>query len=134
MANDCSVTVTGNITRDVEMREAGNSTVANTAIAYNRRYNSQGEWREETSYFDITAWGELAENASASLNKRDRVTVTGYLKQETCGDEDNRRSKIVIVADDIAPSLRWATTDITKSKGGNAPSSASSSNTDEEPF
>ena len=65
------------------------------------------------SFLDVVCWRDLAENVALSLTKGSRVLVSGRLEQrswETDGGE--RRSKVEIVADDVAASLRFATTDV----------------------
>ena len=75
---DNTVTLVGNITRDPELRfTQGGRAVASFGIAVNRRYQVNGEWQEQTSFFNVVAWGQLGENAAASLTKGARVIVTG---------------------------------------------------------
>jgi single-strand DNA-binding protein len=115
---DNTVTVVGNITRDPELRftPAGQA-VATFGMAVNRRYQKQGEWVEQTSFFNVTAWGTLGENASNSLHKGARVLVNGRLDQRSWETpEGEKRSVVEIVADEIGPSLRWATAEITKNE------------------
>jgi single-strand DNA-binding protein len=70
-----------------------------------------------TSYFDVVCWAQLAENAAQSLTRGTRVVVSGRLEQRSWeNQEGEKRSKIEIVADEVAPSLRWATTSITKNE------------------
>ena len=120
MAADNTVVVTGNITRDPELRFTPNgAAVANFGLAVNRRWQNRQtqEWEEQVSFFDIAAWSQLAENVSECLTKGSRVTVTGRLEQRSWETQDGeRRSKVEIVADDIAASLRWATVQITKNE------------------
>jgi single-strand DNA-binding protein len=108
---DNTVTVVGNITRDPELRfTTGGRAVASFGIAVNRRYQVNNEWQEQTSFFDVVAWAQLGENAAASLNKGARVIISGRLEQRSWETPDgDKRSKIEIVADEIGPSLRWAT-------------------------
>ena len=108
---DNSVTVVGNITRDPELRyTTGGRAVTSFGLAVNRRYQVNNEWQEQTSFFDIVAWAQLGENAAASLNKGARVIVSGRLEQRSWEtQEGEKRSKIEIIADEIGPSLRWAT-------------------------
>jgi single-strand DNA-binding protein len=150
MAFDNTVTVTGNITRDPELRyTAGGSSVTNFGLAWNRRYQRNGEQVEETSFFDVTCWRELGENVAESLSKGMRVVVNGRLDQRSWENkEGDRRSKVEIVADEVAPSLRWATAQVTRTErtdggsgggGGDgrpapAAAPAPSHNYDEEPF
>jgi single-strand DNA-binding protein len=111
---DNSITVVGNITRDPELRfTTGGRAVASFGIAVNRRYQVNNEWQEQTSFFDVVAWAQLGENAAASLTKGARVIVNGRLEQRSWENQDGeKRSKIEIVADEIGPSLRWATAQV----------------------
>jgi single-strand DNA-binding protein len=115
---DNTVTLVGNITRDPELRftPAGQA-VATFGMAVNRRYQKNGQWEEQTSFFNVTAWGTLGENASNSLHKGARILVTGRLEQRSWEtQEGDKRSVVEVVADEIGPSLRWATVDITKNE------------------
>jgi single-strand DNA-binding protein len=118
--NSNTVTVTGNLTRDPELRftPSGQAT-ASFGVAVNRSWQNRQtqEWNEVTSYFDVVCWAQLAENAAQSLTRGTRVIVTGRLDQRSWENQDGeRRSKIEIVADEVAPSLRWATATITKNE------------------
>jgi len=142
-----SITLVGNLTRDPELRfTTGGRGVASFGIAVGRRYQVNGEWQEQTSYFNITAWGQLGENAAATFTKGTRVIVTGRLEQrEFTTREGDKRTAIEVVADEIGPSLRWATAQVERqsSKGGDSatPRETSSNNSpdpyvagEEEPF
>ena len=113
MAIDNTVTITGNATREPELRYTpSGQAVASFGVAVNRRWQNRQtqEWEEAVSFFDVTAWSQLAENIAESVAKGTRVTVTGRLDQRSWETpEGDKRSKIEIVADDIAVSLRWAT-------------------------
>ena len=120
---DSTVTVTGTLTRDPELRfTAGGKGVASFGIAVNRRYQKNNEWVEQTSFFNVQAWDTLGENAAASLTKGMRVIVTGRLDQRSYETQQGeKRSVVEIVADEIGPSLRWATAQVEKvarSEGG----------------
>jgi len=148
---DNTVTLVGNITRDPELRftPAGQA-VATFGMAVNRRYQKNGQWEEQTSFFNVTAWGTLGENASNSLHKGARILVSGRLEQRSWEtQEGDKRSVVEVVADEIGPSLRWATVEITKNErreggesGGGGGGSRPASNEpapvyaggDEEPF
>ena len=110
MASENSVTLVGNITRDPELRfTQGGRGVASFGLAVNRRYQQNGEWQEEVSFFNVVAWGDLGENAAASLNKGNRIVVTGRLQQRSYDTrEGEKRSVTEVIADDLGPSLRWA--------------------------
>ena len=111
---DNSVTLVGNLTRDPELRFTnGGRAVASFGLAVNRRYQVNGEWQEQTSYFNIVAWAQLGENAAQTLTKGSRAIVTGRLEQRQYENRDGEQRNIVeIVADEIGPSLRWATAQI----------------------
>jgi single-strand DNA-binding protein len=107
---DSNTTIIGNLTRDAELRYSPSGRgVANFGVAVNRRWQSNGEWQEQTSFLDVVCWGTLAENVAASLTKGARVIVAGRLEQRSWeSQEGEKRSKVEIVADEIGPSLRWA--------------------------
>lgn len=105
------VTVVGNLTAEPELKTTKNgSSVLKVGVAVNRRWkNKQDEWEEEVSFFDVNAWGELADNVASSLSKGSRVIVSGRLEQQNWENkEGQKQSKVVLVADDIGPSLRKA--------------------------
>ena len=114
-----NITIVGNITRDPELRytPSGQANVR-LGVAVNRKWQDRnsGEWQEATSFFDVIAWRELAENVNESLKKGARVIVTGRLEQRTWEQEGNKRSVVEIIADEIAPSLRWATAKVEKTE------------------
>lgn len=153
MNDSNNVTVTGNLTRDPELRFTASGQARTLfGIAVNRSWRNRQtqEWEEATSFFNIVAWGEMGENAAQSLAKGTRVIVTGRLEQRSWETDNNEKRSIVeIVADDIAPSLRFATAEITKTErrgggdfsGGGGASSRPVDNAppdtsypDEEPF
>ncbi|HEX4865763.1 MAG TPA: single-stranded DNA-binding protein [Acidimicrobiales bacterium] len=135
MSNGNHVSIVGNLTRDPELRftPSGQAT-ATFGVAVNRRWQNRQnqEWEESTSFFDVVCWGQLAENAAQSLSKGARVLVNGRLDQRSWEtSERERRSKIEITADEVAPSLRWATASISKNErrapeGGSNNSNSSS--------
>jgi single-strand DNA-binding protein len=116
MAFDNTVTIVGNVTRDPELRYLTSGTaLAQFGIAYNRRYTKNGEQVEDTSFFDVVCWSNLADNVSESVTKGDRVIVYGRLEQRSWEtQEGDKRSKVEIVADEVAPSLKWATARVEK--------------------
>ncbi len=74
----------------------------------------------------MVCWRELAENVAMSLTRGMRVVVTGRIEQRTWETEDGeRRSKVEIVAEEIGPSLRFATAEVqrTERRGGERPPS-----------
>ena len=113
-----SVTMIGNLTRDVELRfTTGGRGVASFGLAVNRRYQQNGEWQEQTSFFNVVCWGDLGENTATSLSKGARVIVTGRLEQRSWETDDGeKRSVVEVVADEIGPSLRWATAQVERTE------------------
>jgi single-strand DNA-binding protein len=154
MAYDNNVSITGNLTRDPELRfTATGQQNASFGLAVNRKWqNRQTNATEEaTSFFDVICWGTLADNVAQSLTRGTRVVVTGRLDQRSWeNQEGEKRSKIEITADEVAPSLRWATVKIEKNSrrspedgpvaardGGGlrpVPNEAPGGYSDEEPF
>lgn len=153
MSNGNHVSITGNLTRDPELRfTPTGQAIANFGVAVNRKWQNRqtNEWEEATSFFDVVAWGSLGENCAQSLTRGTRVIVSGRLDQRSWeNQEGEKRSKVEIVADEVAPSLRWATVKIDKndrrSPDGAAPAGATLrsvpneappgySGEDEEPF
>jgi len=112
-----SVTLIGNLVDDPELRFTPSGVaMAKVRFAVNRRYQRQGEWQEETSFFGGTLWRDQAENAAESLQKGTRVIVTGRLEQRSWETQDgDKRSIVEIAIDEIGPSLRWATASVTRS-------------------
>jgi single-strand DNA-binding protein len=115
---DNVVTLIGNLTRDPELRFTNTGQpVATFGIAVSRRWKSQGsdDWQEQTSFFDVICWREMAENVAQSLSRGVRVVVTGRMEQRSWeSDNGEKRSKYEVVADDIGASLRWASVQVAK--------------------
>ena len=118
MAFDNTVSVVGNVTRDPELRFTSSGIpVCAFGVAWNRRYERGGEQVEEVSFFDVTCWRSLAENVAESITKGTRVIVYGRLDQSSWDTPDGeRRNKVQIVADEVAPSLRWASAQINRNE------------------
>ena len=118
MAQDNHVTLVGNVTKDVDLRYTTSGRgVASFGLAVNRRWQQNGEWQEAVSFFNIVAWGDLGENAAASLTKGNRVFVTGRLEQRSYEDKDgNTRNVTKVIADDLGPSLKWAQADVERTE------------------
>ena len=113
MAFGNTVEIVGNVARDPELKTVGakGTALATFAVAHNYK---QGD-EERVSFFDVVCWQKLAENVADSVSKGDRVVVSGRLEQQTWETEDgSKRSRVQIVADEVAPSLRWASADVTK--------------------
>jgi single-strand DNA-binding protein len=103
MASFNRVVLVGNVTRDVELRVLGSGTsVADIGMAVNDRYkNKSGEWVDEPTYVDVSAWGRTAEVASEYLQKGSPVLIEGRLKLETWEKDGQKRSKLKVVCEKL---------------------------------
>jgi len=114
---DNGITLVGNLTRDPELKfTQGGKAQTRFSIAVNRRWQKNGEWEEQVSYFDVTCWAILAENVANAATKGARVIVTGRLEQRSWETkEGDKRSTIEVVADAVGLDLSKSTgTKITK--------------------
>jgi len=113
-----NTTILGNLTRDPELRFTPNGTaVVGFGLAVNRNIKNKnsGEWETQVDFFNVTAWYKLAENCAESLNKGDRVLVSGRLSQDSWeSKEGQKRSTVRIIASVVAPSLEFASCKIEK--------------------
>lgn len=115
-----TATLVGNLTDDVDVRYSDQGTaVAKMTVAVSRRVRRNGQWTQQTDgFFVVTAFAQLAEHAANSVGKGSRVMVTGRLKQDSYEDSGGvRRSSVQLIAEEIAPSLRFATAEVTKATG-----------------
>ncbi|MEX1007018.1 MAG: single-stranded DNA-binding protein [Acidimicrobiia bacterium] len=123
---DSTVTIVGNLTRDPEIRyTTGGAAKASFGVAVSRRWQNRQsqEWEEQTSFFNVVCWREMAENVAESIGKGSRVVVTGRLEQRSWETENgDKRSVVEIVADEVGPSLRWATAKVVRNerRGGDS--------------
>jgi single-strand DNA-binding protein len=96
--------ISGNLTREPELRQAGSTTVLQMGIAVNdRRRNAQtDQWEDVPNYFDVLVWGTRGESLSRFLHKGMKVAVAGRLRWSSWTTNDGaKRSKVEIVADDV---------------------------------
>lgn len=123
MTGETVVTVVGNLTADPELRytqnglPVANFTIASTPRKFNRQTN---EWEDDEALFlRASVWREFAEHVAGSLTKGMRVIATGRLKQRAYQDrEGNNRTAIELEVDEIGPSLRYATAQVTRATQG----------------
>jgi single-strand DNA-binding protein len=117
---DNTITLVGNITRDPELRfTPGGAAHTTFGLAVSRRWQNRQtqEWEEQTSFFDIVCWRELADNVADSVGKGARVIVNGRLEQRSWETpEGEKRYKVEVIADEVGPSLRWATAKVEKNE------------------
>ena len=133
---DNTVTIIGNVTRDPELRfTASGQATTNFGLAVNRRWQNRqtNEWEEQVSFINIVCWRELAENAAESLHKGTRVIVTGRLEQRSWETNGEKKSVVEVVADEIGPSLRWASAQITRNERRGAEGGGSGSGYQQQP-
>jgi len=127
MAGETIITVVGNLTADPELRytqsglAVANFTIASTPRSFDRASN---EWKDgEALFLRASVWREFAEHVASSLTKGSRVVAQGRLKQRSYETkEGEKRTSIELEVDEIGPSLRYATAQVTRS-----PSSGGSS-------
>lgn len=99
-----SVAITGNLTRDAELRStAGGTAVLSFGIAVNdRRKNQQtGEWEDCPNFIDCTMFGTRAQNVSRFLSKGSKVAIEGKLRWSQWERDGQKRSKIEVIVDEI---------------------------------
>ena len=130
MAGETVITVVGNLTSDPELRytqnglAVANFTIASTPRSFDRASN---EWKDgEALFLRASCWREFAEHVAGSLTKGSRVIATGRLKQRSYETkEGEKRTSIELEIDEIGPSLRYATAQVTRAasspRDGGAP-------------
>jgi len=119
MANDTTITIVGNLTADPELRYTPsgaavvNFTVASTPRMFDK---ASGEWKDGDALFlRASMWRQPAENVAECLTRGARVIVTGRLKQRSYETkEGEKRTVVELDADEIGPSLRFATATVNK--------------------
>jgi single-strand DNA-binding protein len=112
VAADNQVTLVGNLTDDPELRFTPNgNAVANFRLAVTPRLREGDGWKDgDTSFFRVNVWRQMAENASETLTKGARCIVVGRLRTRSWETpEGERRSVTEIEADEVGPSLKFAT-------------------------
>lgn len=96
------VILTGNLTRDPEVRQtASGTTVCKLRVAVNSRVKVQGEWTEKPNYFDVVTFGSQAENVGRYLAKGRALAVDGRLEWSEWEHEGQKRQSVQIIADSI---------------------------------
>jgi single-strand DNA-binding protein len=98
------VVITGNLTRDPELRSLPNgNAVCSMRVACNgRRRTSEGQWEDAPNYFDITVWGAQGENCKKYLSKGRPVAIDGRLQWREWSDQSgNKRQSVDIIAESV---------------------------------
>jgi single-strand DNA-binding protein len=136
MAGETIITVVGNLTADPELRytqnglAVANFTIASTPRTFDRAAN---DWKDgEALFLRASVWREFAEHVAGSLSKGSRVIATGRLKQRSYETkEGEKRTSFEIEVDEIGPSLRYATAQVTRTSGGGSGAARSNQGGDE---
>ncbi|RRJ86537.1 single-stranded DNA-binding protein [Gulosibacter macacae] len=123
MAGDTIITVVGNLTADPELRytpnglAVANFTIASTPRIFDRQSN---EWKDgEALFLRASVWREFAEHVASSMTKGQRVIAQGKLKQRSYETrEGEKRTTFELDVEEIGPSLRYATAQVTRTSGG----------------
>jgi len=122
MAGETPLTIVGNLTADPELRYTQNGlpvvnlTIASTPRVFDRQAN---EFKDgETLFMRASAWREMAEHIAGTLAKGTRVVAVGNLKQKSYETkEGEKRTTVELEIDEIGPSLRYATAQVTRAAG-----------------
>lgn len=125
MSKDFQAQATGNLTRDPELRFlASGQAVCNFSLAINEQKKNKdtGRWEDDgVTFCDVVVWAQMAENVAASLQKGNRVHVSGTMRQEDWEKDGAKFSRLKLTADTVGPDLRFATASIQRierSQGG----------------
>ena len=119
------VIITGNLTRDPEIRftQSGTAVATFSVASQDRKRDADGNWVDgDTTFLDVTAWRQTAENVGDSLSKGDRVVVYGRLRQRSYETKQGeKRTVLEVEADEVGPSLYRAKARLEKANKGSAP-------------
>src|SRR5918997_2024030 len=132
MAGETTLTIVGNLTADPELRftPTGHAVADFTVASTPRNYDRQtGQWRDgEALFLRCTAWRQLAEHTAESLTRGTRVIATGRLRQRSFElTEGVTRTVTELDVDDLGPSLRHSTAQVTKTTRTTTPASSATS-------
>ncbi len=97
------VVLTGNLTRDPELRASGETSICKLRIACNtrRKNNASGQWEEKPNFFDVTVFGARGENCAKYLSKGRPVAIDGRLEWREYEVEGQKRQSVDIIADNV---------------------------------
>ena len=103
----------GRITKDIETKSAGNSTLAEFGLAVNHKYTANGEKKEKASFFNCKAWGKTGEIIAKYFQKGSKILIEGRLDQNSWEKDGQKRSSVEIIVES------FEFMDGKKSDGGN---------------
>lgn len=124
---ESSIVLVGNLTRDPELKFLNSGLAAvKFSLAVNRKFkDNRGEEKEQTSYFDCSALGSIAENIATSLKKGERAIVQGRLEQRTWDTpEGEKRSTVEVKVEACGADLRFAVTSTSRIPNQGSPKRA----------
>jgi single-strand DNA-binding protein len=129
------VVITGNLTRDPDVRALSNgSSVCELRVAVNnRRKGTNGEWEDKPNYLDVVVWGTQGENAGRYLQKGRSVAIDGRLDWTEWEKDGQKRQSVKIVAESVQ-FLSAPDATATTSTGANFAPPPSAPSTDDIPF
>lgn len=118
MANEPTITMTGNLVSDPELRYTPSGTaVANFTVANTPRFMQDDVWQDgDPLFLRCTVWREYAENVANSLHKGDRVLVSGRLRANYYEKDGEKRTSFECDVDEVGPALRFTTADVEKKR------------------
>ena len=139
---DNAITIVGTVTMDPELRKTGTGMSVlevNFAGPKKRKFNRDtNQWEnieDDPQYFSGVAFGDLADNANATITKGMRVVIVGKLNYSSWQDQEgNNRSKVQIIIDEISPSLRFASAAVNRQELNSEPVARENYEEDEAPF
>ena len=92
----------GRLTRDIEItRTSSGAAIGNVSIAVSRSRKQNGQWTDETSFFDVKIFGKTAESLNPYLTKGRQIAVEGYLKQERWQKDGQNFSRVTVGAENV---------------------------------
>lgn len=97
-----TVAITGNLTRDPELKQTQGGSVCRMRVANNGRKKEGNEWVDAPNYFDVIVWGAQGENVAQYLSKGRKVAITGKLRWREWESEQGKRQVVEIHADNVA--------------------------------
>jgi single-strand DNA-binding protein len=107
-----TITISGNMTRDPELKVVGDTSVCEVGIAYNERFKKGDEWQSRPNYFTVKVWGGMGEQLAQKGSKGMKIVVSGRLTQRSWETDDGgKRSAVEIVANDLVYDSREASSD-----------------------
>ena len=102
------VVLVGNLTQDPELRHTqGGTPVCGLSLAVNGREKVGEQWQDRADFFEIRVWGNQGERCNEHLRKGSQVGVSGKLRLEKWGEGESKKSRIIVVADDVQFLARW---------------------------